>query len=388
MYAQLTDPELAAPAPVVKPKPSRMAALDGLRFLAAIVVVSYHYTAMGSVAWGGKSSQKLFPLLHHFTAYSWMGVQLFFLISGFVICMSSWGRSVGDFFISRVTRLYPAYWAAVLITATVLAIWPTVLPRRSLHDVLVNLTMLQLPMGVTQVDGVYWTLWIEMKFYLLFALVIWRGLNYRSAVAFCSLWTVATVITRETGSDFLDIVVVPEYSPFFVAGIAFYLMYRFRPTPLLWGIVVMQFLLAQQAIMFNFRHEMRDLNYTVPEWPVMVILTVMFAVMALLALGKLSWVRGKWLTTLGALTFPLYLVHENIGWNLIHAFRTKLPHGVLVVLVTLAMLTLAWLINRLVEKPLSKRVRAAVSRGVEEMRSQSGQAFARRKAEPISNGDR
>uniref|UniRef100_A0AAU2VA93 Integral membrane protein n=1 Tax=Streptomyces sp. NBC_00003 TaxID=2903608 RepID=A0AAU2VA93_9ACTN len=35
---------------------------------------------------------------------------IFFLISGFVICMSCWGKPLGDFFVSRVVRLYPAYW--------------------------------------------------------------------------------------------------------------------------------------------------------------------------------------------------------------------------------------------------------------------------------------
>lgn len=48
------------------------------------------------------------------------------MVSGFVICMSAWGRSVGDFAVSRVSRLFPAYWAAVAFTTLVLFNWPEV----------------------------------------------------------------------------------------------------------------------------------------------------------------------------------------------------------------------------------------------------------------------
>lgn len=115
----------------------------------------------------------MFPTAFPFAAYGWLGVELFFLISGFVICMSCWGRSVGDFFTSRVTRLYPAYWFAVLATTAVLLLIPGGQKPLPWPDVLTNLTMLQEPLGVRMVDGVYWTLFAELRFYLLFALVAW-----------------------------------------------------------------------------------------------------------------------------------------------------------------------------------------------------------------------
>jgi peptidoglycan/LPS O-acetylase OafA/YrhL len=364
MHPQLARPEPAAVKSVNAAKRSRIAALDGLRFVAALSVVVYHYTAR-ALPWHGNPA-KLFPTINHFSVYGWMGVQLFFLISGFVICMSSWGRTLGDFFVSRVVRLYPAYWIAVLLTASVLTIWPAVWPVHSLQDVLANLTMLQEPLGIRQIDGVYWTLWAEMKFYLLFAIVIWRGLTYRSAVLFCLLWTVASVVARQEGGAFLDILFNPQYSPYFIAGVAFYLIHRFRPTPLLWGIVAVSYLIAQRTILD--RHGVNDLGHKIPLWPMSLILTIFFAVMAALALGKLSWIRGRWLTAVGALTYPLYLIHEQIGWTLIRGLKGRIPNGVLVVAVAAAMILLAWLIHRLVERPLAPRLRRAISQGVEEMR--------------------
>jgi len=87
---------------------NRLAALDGLRLVAALAVAGYHYT----VAWridGTHLPQYFLPHAVHVTVYGFLGVELFFLISGFVICMSAWGRPLGAYFTSRVSRLYPAY---------------------------------------------------------------------------------------------------------------------------------------------------------------------------------------------------------------------------------------------------------------------------------------
>lgn len=83
-------------------------------------MVAYHYTAVfGNLFWG-VPSREVFPKLSAVTAYGAMGVQLFFIISGFVILMSAHGRPVGQFAASRISRLFPAYWTAVLLTAFLL----------------------------------------------------------------------------------------------------------------------------------------------------------------------------------------------------------------------------------------------------------------------------
>lgn len=70
-----------------------MRALDGLRLVAALMVAAYHYGGRGgeiTKAWGS-SAQQQFPTLHTYFSYGCLGVQVFFVISGFVICMSGWG---------------------------------------------------------------------------------------------------------------------------------------------------------------------------------------------------------------------------------------------------------------------------------------------------------
>jgi peptidoglycan/LPS O-acetylase OafA/YrhL len=229
------------------PQEGRLAVIDGLRLVAALVVVVYDYTFRAPGSWG-QPSTSLFPRVTLLTGYGWLGVELFFVISGLVICMSAWGRGLGRFFVSRVVRLFPAYWFAVFATAVVVAVVVPGHPRPQLTQVLVNLTMVQVPMHVPHIDASYWTLWEELMFYLLFALVVWRGLTYRRVVLSCLLWTIASVLVSGSSDAVVHLVVGDEFSSFFVAGVAFFLMYRFGPDLLLWGIVGVSLALGLQRL--------------------------------------------------------------------------------------------------------------------------------------------
>src|SRR4051812_19156660 len=100
----------------------RLAALDGLRFLAALAVMFFHYTAAEKLLWGNPSRLE-FPTMNLLTRYGYLGVQLFFVISGFVILMTAYGRNVEEFVASRFSRLFPAYWVAVLGTFVLQSFW-------------------------------------------------------------------------------------------------------------------------------------------------------------------------------------------------------------------------------------------------------------------------
>ncbi|MEU4213066.1 acyltransferase [Streptomyces sp. NPDC026206] len=375
------DPAVGNPAPARRrrsAKKSRLAVLDGLRLVAALMVVVYHYTAMDN-PWSGHT-RTIFPGLHRISQYGWTGVEVFFLISGFVICMSSWGRSVSAFFVSRISRLYPAYWVAVLLSFAVITVWPLVPLVRHVDGwthVAVNMTMLQGGMGIPDVDGVYWTLFCELKFYLLFALlVVSRGVTYRNCVIFCCVWTVAGIVDYTASSQLLDMWSMPLFSPYFIAGIAFYLMYRFKPNAVLVGIVLVSFLLAENQIVKRVGFNLTEPHRPIPSWPAQVVVALAFAFMALLALGVFDRVQWRWLTTAGVLTYPLYLLHEDIGWTIISALRHKASPPVLVAGTVLAMMVLAYLLHRLVERPLGTRLSRWLKNASEEIRGLSRPAPA------------
>jgi peptidoglycan/LPS O-acetylase OafA/YrhL len=337
----------------------RLVAVDGLRFAAALMVLAFHYTGRegGTArAWGG-TAPETFPELYRITSYGWLGVELFFVISGFVICMSAWGRTPGQFFRSRITRLMPAYWPAVLLTFAVVSLYPAIRGHIATSDLLLNLTMLNDPFGVRHVDGVYWTLWVETRFYLLFLLVLWRGLTYRRTLLFCYGWTVAAAVASAVDEPLLTLVVQPGYAPYFVAGIAFYLIRRFGSDLNTWGLVAVSFLIAQHHVVDRVAATVGQIGRPLAAQPAMAFIGLVFAVMAAVALGKLDWVRWGWLTTAGVLTYPLYLLHEHIGWVLIAVLREHLPRYVVLGGVTAAMLLASWLLHRLVEKPGARLLR-------------------------------
>ncbi|WP_225825141.1 acyltransferase family protein [Streptomyces naphthomycinicus] len=362
-----------APAPAAPPPPrpdrpaSRLRALDGLRLLAALMVCLYHFAGKnGPVAdsWH-ESPGRLFPTLSQAAVYGCLGVQFFFVISGFVICMSSWGRTLGQFFRSRVARLYPAYWVALLLVTGASLLLPVVVRPLRLDEFLVNLTMLQQPMGVPRVLGVCWTLWVEVRFYALFALfVVWRGVTYRRVVLFCCLWTLAGVFARVAHNPLTDELVMRDHAPFFIGGLALYLIHRHGSDLLLWGIVTVSWLLGQRYSVTGLWHPgAHGGDFHRDPYVVQAVVTLAFAAVAAVALGWTRWANWRWLTVAGALTYPFYLVHEHLGWFVLRLLHRDLGLGPWPTLtVTVAgLLGLAWLMHRFVERPFGPRLKRALA---------------------------
>lgn len=346
----------------------RLRALDGLRLVAALMVAAYHYGGRDgevSEAWGG-SPKEQFPTLHEYFAYGCLGVQVFFVISGFVICMSGWGRPLKSFFASRASRLLPAYWVAVVLVTAVFALPMVAYKAVSPSDALVNLTMLQMPLGVDRVLGVCWTLWAEVRFYALFALcVVLPGANRRRVIMFCAGWTLAAVISANAHMPLLDIVVMPEYAPFFIGGVGLYLVHLDRRDAYGWGIVAVSWLIGQHYAVQGLWHapEAGGFSYR-SSVGIVAVVTFGFVAVAAIALGWLRWANWRWLTVAGALTYPFYLVHEHLGWVVIHALHRGLglPSAATFALTVASMLLLAWLLNKYVEKPLTPRLRTLLAK--------------------------
>ncbi|MFI1162384.1 acyltransferase family protein [Streptomyces sp. NPDC020801] len=371
------DTRGTATGTVVRPLPvpppagrgqARLRALDGLRLVAALMVAAYHYGGRdGEVtrAWGS-SPRHQFPVLHSYFAYGCLGVQVFFVISGFVICMSGWGRPLRSFFASRAARLLPAYWVAIVLVTAVFALPVVAYKAVSPSDALVNLTMLQQPLGVDRVLGVCWTLWCEVRFYALFALcIVLPGANRRRVILFCACWTLASAIAQGAKMPLLDIVLMPEYTPYFVGGIGLYLVHRDRRDAYAWGIVAVSWLIGQHYAVQRLWHTpaVHGFSYR-SSFGIMLVVTLGFLAVAVIALGRLHWANWRWLTVAGALTYPFYLVHEHLGWVVIGALHRGLgiPSYGTFPLTVAAMLALAWLMNRYVEEWLTPKLRTTLAR--------------------------
>lgn len=285
--------------------------------------------------------------------------------------MSAWGRSLGEFFVSRIVRLYPAYWAAILLIAAVqfLLPLPGVQPPK-IGTILVNLSMFSIPAKAPLMTTVVWTLWVEMCFYLIFSIVVWRGLTYRRVVFFCLFWLIGSLIANSASDATLNTILQPAFSTYFIAGIAIYLMYRFGPTMLTWGIVISCWLLSMFAVQQRIADNRKPMvELSLAWWPAQLLVTVFFLLMLALAFGWFDRIRARWLTTLGAMTYPIYLIHWTVGYAVIERLSPKVPAWPLLFGTIALLMLLSWLIHRWVEKPLAPLLKRGLKRSLTEMNS-------------------
>lgn len=350
------------PSFTLNPSRPRFYLLDGLRLIAALGVVFYHYTARDHPFWGDSPSET-FQFISRFTVYGSLGVHLFFVISGFVILMSTQGRTVGEFVASRVSRLYPAYWAAVLsvvVLSTLVA--PRLFPTPSPQDVLVNLTMTQTAFNVPHLDGVYWTLWVELLFYLLVGLLMTFRPGERAIVAFAFLWPLIGAIAQQSKSPFLTELLQPNFAPLFGAGMVLYLIHAYGHSLFRWLLFGFELCLATNISVNRWlegtveRQTGLDLN---PMWGTLAMVAI-FAAVALVTVSPLRFLGGRWLGYAGALTYPLYLIHENWGWWVISWAHEITNKWATLGLAVLFSLVFAALIERFIERPIRPRLSLAV----------------------------
>lgn len=337
---------------------ARVNELDLLRFLAALAVVLFHYGFRGHAADG--LSAMPYPPAVPVAKYGYLGVDLFFLISGFVILMSAAAGSLRSFVVSRAVRLYPAFWACCTLTFVAIVLMGGDRFTATFGQYLANLTLLGGFVGVPPIDGVYWSLFVELKFYALVALVLLLGMIHRVEL-FLVLWLAATLVLAALPVGILRALLVTDYAPYFIAGAMYYRLWSHGPSALRTGTILAAWLLAlYQATLAIAEFEQ---HYRTPLDPLVAagIVTLFFAVMALVALRRTGGLgRRRWLT-LGALTYPLYLLHQNIGYMIFNAgYPAVDPHLLLWGTVAL-MLLASYGVHVLVERRLAARFKGLLN---------------------------
>lgn len=326
---------------------TRLIQVDALRGIAAMAVVLFHYTTRFDQLFHHASLPSIsFPLGHY-------GVNLFFIISGFVIFMTL--EKVGapvDFVVTRFSRLYPAYWTAIALT---LAVTHTLgLPEHTVDGwaALANLLMFHgLLFKVPHVDGVYWTLQVELLFYF-WMLLLFLGARLEK-VSYALLGLLAL-------------------------RFAYFLCERLMGISLPWKIY--QFLILGQIPWFaigicvyriafhaNAPHNRLDRITLVAAVLVLLAMEsagiagfalVLAAIVFGAATGRLPILSTRLLVWLGTISYTLYLVHENIGWSIMLRLRDLGWGTDMVVLSAIAIsLALASAVTYLVERPAMAGIR-------------------------------
>lgn len=329
-----------APTSTRRAPAARIEGLDALRGIAALMVVVYHYTVRYPELFPDADAPS-FQL-----TWGAEGVRLFFLISGFVISMSIMGihRSM-DFVVSRASRLYPAFWVAVLITFTVTTAVDLDGREVSVVDMLLNLTMVPRFLGAEYVDGAYWTLAVELMFYASM-LVAWRLGLLRDRVL-PALLVAAVLVAIAASAVGLDPATGAPEAHLFAAGMALSALQRgVGGRPVLLLVVV-------ATPLVDVWHRGLDVG----------IRTACFiAVLVVATTWSPRFLSARPLVWFGGLTYTLYLLHQNIGYALMEGLDLDPDLEVVLTIVLVTLMALA--LSTVVERPALRAARAAYRRRV------------------------
>jgi peptidoglycan/LPS O-acetylase OafA/YrhL len=324
--------------------PERNQVIDSIRALLICSVIVYHYFTR----WAPPFSQ--IDLYHFDRPYpiylgiGSFGVHAFFVISGLVITMTlEKSSSAFDFLYRRFSRLVPAFLACSFITFLCLRTWKVEGYTPTLYDYLTTLTLHPDKFKGHFVDGAYWSLAVEMLFYL------WVAAFY--AILHKQFWVgitafgIAAIVQDIFGLHFANYYLFGSYVCFFLIGMSFWYFADGKNRAAAWST------LSVGALLFAIRastlsdHYAFAVNCFVLSFIALLFLSVKFQFLANTNLAFLPY--------LGRISYALYLIHQEIGVLIIGTLKrtTSIGDAEAVLVAVAVSVALAALIFHYVEKP-------------------------------------
>ena len=323
-----------------------------LRGLCAAAVMMFHllflFPLSGSVSWGMTAP--------HITQYGYLGVEVFFMISGFFISMSAEGTTRRQFLASRLARILPTFWICLGVTIFALACVGKLPPT---SQIAANLFVGAVFFGSTYIDGSYWSLTVEILFYsVVFLFII--GDRFRSRIMWFALfWTFLTIV------NFFYKIPLPSihsanWAPYFSIGIFMYLNFIDSRPVYFFGFL---YSVALSSVHAYFYVNVRLFALINPALCSMIIIASSL-IMLLLTKATVSPKLKSSIVTIGTLSYPLYLIHATTGSIIIEQFYRLGFAGVTFGIIIIFLL--AYAVTKL-DEPAARKMRAIVggSRPVE-----------------------
>jgi peptidoglycan/LPS O-acetylase OafA/YrhL len=315
---------------------NRYLELDALRGIAAIMVVLFHFTTHYKKRF---DSELDLPIE---ISYGWLGVHLFFVISGFVIFMTLLKtKRPMDFVVSRFSRLFPAYWVAIILTFTIVYFSNIEQLKVPLLDAAVNFSMLQSVFYLKNVDGVYWTLFIELLFYFWMAIIFFYVKLEKIKFIFLGamLFQLLSILSESYYGWFPWIITkffILEYIHLFAIGVSFYRIQNSN------GDNYFEHLNIGVGLLIQF------LYHGSIEGVALIIITFVFY---LFITDNLKWILNKPVIFAGQISYSLYLIHQNIGYIILQNLMSIGFNFSLAFVITAALITFtAYLMYSFIER--------------------------------------
>ena len=306
----------------------RLSRLDGLRAVAIIGVFVYHFAWFWTSAAQGQDLLPYDDMLAFLpmadTGY--LGVYLFFLISGQVILITlERTRKPFDFFIKRVARLWPTLVICGTLTFIVVSIFGPPELQSTVPEYLISLMILPpnklAPLfGASDwqwLDGAYWSLWVEVRFYALFGIIFYvfkKHWFYMWLVfcAFCFALTIAVQFTAMQALESVGSILIYQYVPFFTLGIVAQVRSSSRFRGLLKWVVIgsgIHIVLLRYPILGTSMD-------MIQHWIGLIFILGLYALTINNAKGT-KWLEP--LSGIGRASYSFYLLHQVLGVSLITA---------------------------------------------------------------------
>jgi len=346
----------------------RLRGLDVLRGVAALAVCLFHYTDTFP-----RETGIALPIAFHL-GHAIHGVDMFLVISGFVIFMTiEKTRDAYDFLTARIARLYPAFIACLLVTTAVVCLIGGVpILKPSLGKFLANVSMVPYVFGQDVVDGVYWTLAYEAFFYIFAATVIRRaGLDRVEWV--CIPWFAVALMMRLEPvfiwhSPYLllmaRLVTSGAYAGLFILGIMLYRICAGQARPLTYVMLAVCLLNTLVGPPINVR-PLSSVIYC----------AMMCGAALLVWLGGTNRlpVKPLWaFVFLGDISYSFYLLHDDIGFVMMKWLLKWGVNAYVTLLLTFAVaVAISYAMNKLVERPGQRALRAMFKRWRERFAAQT-----------------
>lgn len=323
--------------------------LDYVRAIACIFIVLYHYTQRYTELYG-VGAEWPFKL-----TCGYMAISTFFMLSGYLSVRGNEGKGLLHYIKKKVVRLYPEYWVSIVITFVVTSLF---LPSRAVStgEMLFNLTMLESFVGVNLVDGAYWTLANELILYAFIAIAVVALKKKDKLPFFCTVWLVLLFLFSFFESDSLIYaafgkLIANKYGHMFVLGICLYYLDQKtfgKKERILSGINII--------LSCVYQYYVYDFCYFV------------FFMVSALVIGSCIYTGSKGtqnsqkarsilkpLQTLASISYPLYLVHQNVGYAILNMLIRNSEVSEVIVLVPIGItILIAYVIHRFVGIPINR----------------------------------